>query len=223
MSNWRNAFHNAVGVGSDSQRTSGSEDPNANYRSKAIQGFLPPSLQWFQWSGQGKNKVKSLTPFAEGLMSGSKNIGDLYANPGGLGNNLAGAIAPRVAMESEMINRNTQGQASEAAGAAARSGEGGGFAQALQASIQQAGARDKAASLRTGMMDSAQLRRADLNSMMDTYRMLLDYANSARNSLRGKQTLRLDQQAGSRAGVFGTANMIGNAVGGIGGAMGGGK
>ena len=222
MSNWRNAFHNAVGVGSDAMGnvTGGQHDnPAANFRSKGIQGFLPEWLQMY--TGQGKNKMQS--PFSKGLQGGTANLAELFSNPGGLGGNLAGAIAPRVAMESEMINRNTQGQASEAAGATARSGSGGGFAQALQASIQQAGARQKADSLRTGMMDSAQLRRQDLSSLLDTYKMLMEFTNSGRQALAGQQDLRLQQQAGSRAGVFGTANMIGNAVSGIGGAMGGGK
>jgi hypothetical protein len=64
------------------------------------------------------------------------------------------------------------------------------------------------------MMDSAQLRRQDLSGLLDTYRMLLDYTNAGRQALSGGQQLRLQQQAGSREGVFGTGKMIGSAMAG---------
>ena len=158
----------------NAERNAGSNDGSGGGRlwgKRPLQGHLPLGLQWF--TGRGKKKV--LSPFAKGLTEGADKFGSLLSNPGGFGANLAEAIAPRVAMESEAINRNTQGQLAEASGAAARAGSGGGFAQALQASIQQAGARDKATSLRTAQMDSATLVREDADRLMATYQMLLDW------------------------------------------------
>jgi hypothetical protein len=124
-------------------------------------------------------------------------------------------------MESEAINRNTQGQLGEARGAMARSGSGGGFAQALAASIQQAGAREQANTTRTAMGESAQLRRQDLSSLLETYKMLLEFTNSGRNALQGQQQIRLGTQQSTRQGAQAASNMIGQIVGSIGGGMGG--
>lgn len=219
MSNWRNAIHSGLGFGQEGRKDvlGGQHDnPAANYKSKGIQGFLPPWLQWY--TGQGKNKT--LSPFALGLQGGTNNLADLFSNPGGLGSNISAAISPRVAMESEAINRNTQGQLAEASGAAARSGSGGGFAQALAASIQQAGARQQANATRTAMSESAQLRREDLSKLLETYRMLLDFTNSGRQALAGQQDIRLRTQQSGRQGIAQANDMIGSIVSSIGGGMG---
>ena len=191
----------------------GSGGGSRQWGKKPIQGHLPLGLQW--WTGGGKSGTpKQFSPFAKGLMTGAGKLGDLMANPGGFGGNIAEAIAPRVAMESEMINRNTQGQASEAAGGMARSGTGGGFAQALQASIAQAGAREKATSVRTAQMDSAELMREDADRVMSAYSMLLDWYKP-----KGRQgTGAASRAAGKAARGANTSAGIG-AVGTVLGAM----
>ena len=210
---WRTGVHLGLGFGHEARdyvEGKRSEDPARPFESKGIQNFLP---EWLRTYG-GKNPK-----FSSGMQSGTENLADLFRNPGGLGSNIASAIAPRVAMESEAINRNTQGQLSQAQGAMARSGSGGGFAQALAASIQQAGARQQADTTRTAMSESAQLRRQDLSRLMETYRMLLEFTNAGRQTLAGQQQIRQQTLAGSREGAQAAGNMIGNIVSSIGGGM----
>mgnify|MGYP001606308621 FL=1 len=150
--------------------------PTQKYGQPQIQAFLPPWLRQFQG--------KQPTPFAKGLESGIKDLADLFARPGGFSPNLSEAIAPRVAMEAEAIERNTSGSMAEAAGAAARSGTGSsGIAQAVQRALEASGSREKAASLRTAQMDSAQLRRQDLEKMLQTLQMLIETTMQGRKML----------------------------------------
>jgi hypothetical protein len=220
MASWRSGVHKGLGFGHEAESyIEGGQhaDPSKPYRSKGIQGFLPPWLQWY--TGKGKNKT--LSPFAQGLGKGTENLAALFANPGGFGPGLAEAIGPRVAMEQEAIGRGTAGGMAEAAGRASRSGTAGtGIAQALQAAIQQSGEREKATSLRSAQMDSAQLRRQDLASMLQTYQMLMEWTNAGRGTLQGQQQIRQGTLAGSRQGAQAASNMIGQIVSSIGGGMG---
>ena len=218
---WRSGVHKALGFGHEAEsyiEGGQHDDPAANYKSKGIQGFLPPWLQWY--TGKGKNK--QLSPFAQGLGKGTENLANLFANPGGFGPGLAEAIAPRLAMENEMIGRATTGNLAEAAGRASRSGTAGtGIAQALQAAIQQGGEREKATSMRTAQMDSAKLRRQDLTTMLETYRMLMEWTNAGRGTLQGQQQIRQGTLTGSRQGAGQAQDMIGSIISSIGGGMGG--
>lgn len=178
--------------------------PTNYYGNEDIQKYLPAELRWL-------NKDKTYTPFGLGMTKGAANFGELMGNPGGLGSNVAGAIAPRLSMEQEMINRNTSGQQQSAAGAAARSGTaGGGMAQALAASIQQAGAREKATSLRTAMTDSAKLRREDMDKLLQMYNVLFNYSEQARKYNQKNKEMFVD----AKNKAIGSISSLGSAVAG---------
>lgn len=216
---WRDSIHRMYGMGSGGRKdVFGGGDPTAGFKNKDIQSFLPPSLRW--WTGKGKNK--ELSPFAQGLGAGTENLAELFSNPGGFAGNISSAIAPRVAMEQEAIGRGTAGGMAEAAGRASRSGTAGtGIAQALQAAIQQSGEREKAGSVRQAQVDSAQLRRQDLATMLQTYQMLMDWTNAGRQALSGDRQDRLGFQGSQRAGQGQAFDQIGQVVGAVGGGMGG--
>lgn len=221
MGGWRGSIHSGLGFGSEGRKDvlgSRDEDPTAGYKNKAIQNFLPPWLRW--WTGKGKDKT--LSPFAQGLGAGTQNLASLFSNPGGFAGNISQAIAPRVAMEQEAIGRGTAGGMAEAAGRASRSGTAGtGIAQALQAAIQQSGEREKANSVRQAQVDSAQLQRQDLQTLLQTYQMLMDWTNAGRATLAGQQGTRLGVQESGRKGAGQAQDMIGSIISSIGGGMGG--
>lgn len=166
------------------------ESANRQFNNIRIQKYLPFEL----WSDYYMNGQLHKTDFSRSMGAGVKNLGELFRNPGGLQGNVAGAIAPRLAMESDSIGRNTRNIQQEAGGSLARAGMGGGpWAQALNAAIQQGGARQMADARRGAMAESEQLRRQDLSRVMDMYQLLLNFTTAGRNTALGVGTQSIQQ------------------------------
>lgn len=162
------------------------DDPN-------ILKYIPRPL----WPSFRSADRKSWVPteLGTGLTSGASNLAELFQNPGGLSSNVSRAIAPRLAMEATQIAANQRNQMSEAKGRAARSGIGGGkFAQALESAIQNAGARNMATARQGAMLQSEQMRRQDLDSMLQYVQMLINGTLQGRNIQLGKSAQALDAQ-----------------------------
>jgi hypothetical protein len=117
-----------------------------------------------------------------GLEAGVQGIMQLLQNPGGMNPNIASAIAPLLAMESENIARNFRGIRSEQQGAAARTNQPVSLKGALDAALKVAQDRAQRDTRRGAMVESEQLRRQDLGQ---TY-AILDAINQYLSSQRGQ-------------------------------------
>lgn len=139
------------------------------------------------------------TPLGNALYKGADNLAALFANPGGMSPGISAAINPQLTSETSRIQRQTGNQMSAAAGSMARSGIGGGIAEALQRAIERAGQRDIAGSKRNLMTQSEQLRRQDLSTMMDYLRFITDATLQGRNIQLGRSAQTMQQQQNQQA------------------------
>lgn len=138
----------------------------AYYGGSLIQRFLPPAL---------RHDVTG--PI---LGEGVQGIGELLKNPGGLGGNVAEAINPRLASESESIARNYRGLQQEEAGAAARGNAPVSIKNALQAALGVDHERAQREARRGALSESEQLRRTDLEQTYKLLDAILGFISSGR-------------------------------------------
>ena len=137
---------------------------NAGFDDPRKQKYMPGYLQ----SG-------SVSPF---LSKGIAGIGELMRNPGGLNPNISQAIAPRLAMESEGINRSFAGLQANQAGGAARSNLPVSIKNALASALGMGQERAQRDARRGAMLDSESLRRGDLDNTYKLLEQILGFANS---------------------------------------------
>ncbi len=114
------------------------------FDSALIQGFLPPQLR--------------------GNIGG---LAELRRNPGGMNPNIGAAIGPLLAMNSERIATDFRGIGANQAGAAARSNLPVSIKNALSSALDVAQSRAQRDSRRGALVDSEQLRRSDIASMLN--------------------------------------------------------
>lgn len=121
---------------------------NDQFETTTWQGFLPPELR--------RDKTGPI------IESGIEGIGNLIRNPGKLSPNVAEAIQPRLAAESETIAQNFRGLGSQQAGAAARGNTPLSIKSALSSALDVAQERAQRGARRDALMQSEALRREDL-------------------------------------------------------------
>lgn len=161
-----------------------------------VQAGLPWAL-WDNYAMPGKNgPVKVETPLGKSLVAGVANLGELFRNPGGISPTISQAIAPYLANQSQDIARSYAGMGQNAAGAMGRAGLGSSpFAAALEASISNAANRAQGQARNEAMGKSEQLRRQDMDQLLNTYKLMADMIQGYRGSLLQKSQLALGQQA----------------------------
>ena len=128
---------------------------NADFLSSTIQRFLPSALR--------NDRTGAITD------AGIQGIGELIRNPGGLGSNVAAAIRPRLAAESESIGTNFRGLQSQQAGSLERSNAPISLKAALSSALDTQQERAQRESRRGALQDSDRLRREDLQQ---TFKLL---------------------------------------------------
>ena len=164
--------------------------PRSSFGTLDVQRYLPRFLQT-----SAGNLGQYQTHLGNELMAGMRNLGALFRTPGSISPTLSAAISPMLAMETERIGRTTAGQISEAAGAAGRSGLGSsGMAMALQRAIERAGARDISTAKRGAIAQSEQLRRQDLDQMLNLINMITNASFQGRNITLGHAAQQIEKQ-----------------------------
>ncbi len=128
---------------------------SADFLSSTIQRFLPSALR--------NDRTGAITD------AGIQGIGELIRNPGGLGSNVAAAIRPRLAAESESIGQNFRGLQSQQAGSLARSNAPISLKAALSSALDTQQERAQRDTRRGALQDSDRLRREDLQQ---TFKLL---------------------------------------------------
>jgi hypothetical protein len=140
----------------------------AGFEDDTVQGFLPPSL-----------RLGNTTDF---LTSGVQSIGELIKNPGRLNPNIAEAIAPRVAAESERLAQNFQGIRQNQAGSLARTNAPVSIKNALSTALDIAQSRAQRDIRRGAQLDSENLRRADLGQLFPLFDALLQFTSAGKGT-----------------------------------------
>lgn len=129
---------------------------------------MPPALQW---GNVGPDVTR-----------GIQNIGQLLQNPGGLSPNVADAINPRLAAESQNIAANFRGIGSNQAGAAARGNLPTSIKAALSSALDIAQERAQRGARGEALQQSETLRRQDMSQVYDLLNSILGFLSSARGS-----------------------------------------
>ncbi len=157
-----------------------------------IQGFLPDSLRG--WAAQ------------DTLRQAVENMRYRTMNPGALGPNIAEAIAPRVAAESDIAARNFRNMRYNQRGSAARSNMPLSIQESLANALDIAQARAQSGIRRNALADSEQLRRADEMGGMSLLDAILQFTSSGRGQAiqgLGAATQAANQRRGSNMAFFG--------------------
>lgn len=124
-----------------------------SFYDKDIQRFLPTAL-----------RAPQIDPV---LNRGFAGIADLIANPGRLSPNVAQSIAPRLAIESSRIANDFSGMRQNQAGQLARGNAPVSIKSALETMLARQEGAAQGDLRRTALMDSEQLRRADMAQVYD--------------------------------------------------------
>lgn len=168
------------------------------FEGSAIQKFLPPALR----SGQ-------TDPI---LGEGIQGIGDLIRNPGGLGANVADAIRPRLAAESENIAQNFRGIGSQQAGSLARTNAPVSIRSALEAALNTAQERAQRGARRDALTESEGLRRQDLGQTFSLLDAILQFMSSGRGqSIQGLGQV-AQSSAQRQAATIGALGSVGSSL-----------
>jgi hypothetical protein len=145
-----------------------------------LQRYVPPAL---------RQDVTGPT-----ITSGIQGIGELIRRPGGLAPNVAEAINPRLAAESQNIAQNFRGIASNQAGAAARGNLPVSLKNALQAALDVAQERAQRGARGAALSESEGLRREDTSRVFSILDAILQFTQAG----RGTATAGLAANAASR-------------------------
>ena len=190
----------APGIGNDNPRL---PDNNASaasgYKNPGIQKYLPPELR-NQFSG----------PI---LQSGMAGLADLIRNPGGMNPNIASAIAPWLASQSQSIGQNFQGIQANQAGAAARNNLPVSIKNALSSAIDVAQERAQRGARMDAMTQSEALRREDLMKTFDLLNQLFQFTNAGRGSQIQAANLSSAENAQNRAATMQFLGTLASAYG----------
>ena len=216
----REARRKAAAAGNVSSR---GDDPSdiltQQFNSLWLQKFLPFGFQSSQFDP--RHGTYQTTDFGIGLERAGRNLSQFLAQaPGSLSPQLAPAISARLASEQEMGARNIRNLQQEAGGGLARSNLGNTpFASALQAAIEQAGARTQAEGRREALMQSEQLKRADMQTVFQTLDTLFKFIESGRSAEAAKAGLTFQSnQANQQQQTQQTAaylSFLGSLLGGV--------
>lgn len=184
------------------------------FNSMYLQKFLPFGFQTSQFDP--RRGGYQTTDFGIGLERAGRNLSQFLAQaPGSLSPSLAPAISARLASEQEMGARNIRNLQQEAGGNIARSNLGNTpFAAALQTAIEQAGARTQAEGRREALMQSEQLKRADMQTIFQTLDTLFKFVESGRSAEAAKAGLTFQgqqqQQTQNAAYLAAIGSLLGN-------------
>lgn len=184
---------NLLGLGgnySDPSRYGG-----ASINQGEIQKFLPNAL---------RNKYTK--PI---LRHGIQNIGQLLQNPGGLNPNVAAAISPRLALESQRIAENFRNISAQQSGAATRTNTPVSIQNALQRALDVAQERAQRETRQTALSESEQLRRSDLSNFYDILNAIAQFTGAGRQAGTEALTAQSQTELQSQAG---TLSLIGSLV-----------
>ena len=170
-----------------------------SFYDKDIQRFLPHAL-----------RAPQIDPT---LNRGFAGIADLIANPGRLAPNVAQSIAPRLAVESSRIANDFSGMRANQAGMLARGNAPVSIKSALETMLQRDEGRAQGELRRSALMDSEQLRRADLAQTYDILSAIQGLVNprlGVAGPLQG-QMMSLSQQnaAANQAALASFAQSLG--------------
>lgn len=157
---------NKVLGGRTSEEKALREFSTAPYESGNIQQFLPPALR--------ENITGPMT--LQGLM----RIAEMLRNPGGLRGDVADAIRPRLAQESQTIAQNYRGIGSNQAGMLARTNAPVSIKNALQSALDVAQERAQRGARQTALSESEGLRREDTGQTYKLLDALLQFTSSGR-------------------------------------------
>ena len=187
--------------------------PTSAFESWDQQRYLPPSMR-FDYDTLGRGRTYTGNSLQGDLSKGISGIGELMSNPGGLNPNIAGAIGPRAAVESEGIAQNYRGMAANQQGMAARTNQPVSIKNALASAMDIAQSRDQRNNRRNLMTDSENLRRGDLNN---TYKMLdsiLAYINGGRGIGAAAQQNATQASSDRNAAIGGGLGSLGSMLSG---------
>ncbi len=152
------------------------------------QGAFPTGFRTGQTIKTPTGKKFVWSDFGKSLNAGAANLGDLFRNPGGMSPNTSAALAPIFSQQSNQVARQTAGSMAEARGAQSRSGvASGGWAQALQAAIQNAGNRNLANSRGAAIAQSEELRRNDLATLIQHMQFMTNTGLQVSNLENGQR------------------------------------
>lgn len=138
----------------------------ATYYSSGMQAYLPQAL-----------RAKQTDPLFSSAMS---QIGNLINNPGGLNPNVADAIRPYLASQSQQIGQNFQNMQSQNAGMAARGNMPVSIKGALQNALDVSQERAQREAQMGALSQSESLRRSDLNQFYQLLDTILKFTSTGR-------------------------------------------
>lgn len=140
-----------------------------------------------------------LGPVRPAVATGLEGIASLIQRPGALSPNIASAIQPRVAMESEATARNFANLLQEQAGMAARTNLPLSFKNALAAGTGIAGERAQRDIRRGAMAESEGLRRDDLSQVYELLDRLMQARGLGAQEAAGRRGERRQEKASQLA------------------------
>lgn len=195
--------------------------PKAAHRRLAFGPFGKsgkPTQLGFLSNRAGILPERFLGPIGRGLQAGSLSLEQFFKNPGGINPQLSQAIAPLLALNSESIQRQTGASLAQAQGGLARSGLGSsGIKGALEAAIERAGTRDIATARQQAILQSEQLRRSDLETILET---MMFQAGQVGGKKAQQRQIAADSRNARRQASSGNLSGIISGIGGILGALG---
>lgn len=171
-----------------------------SFYDKDIQRFLPLAL-----------RAPNIDPT---LNKGFAGIAELIANPGRLSGNVAQSIAPRLAIESSRIANDFSGMRANQAGQLARGNAPVSIKTALETMLARQEGAAQGELRRNALMESEQLRRADLGQTYDILGAIQGLINprlGVAGPLQGQMMAQSQQNAAAnQAALASLAGALGN-------------